>query len=206
VEHYAAAFIPNRLSGSLLINDGRGGDKRILLQWNPASPVSAKTLMVTAENRLGQINDAILICSPPALYRQPELLSPMEIMTAVDDQIKGWFFLIRELVLMFRRKNGGALGLVAPEFASGNGRDGPADLLGPSAAASFRAFSQGLLASASDEPFHILGFTASESSSSGSGEEAHFASYIFKNLEDGDRKNNGKWLKYSKLNILKRIM
>jgi hypothetical protein len=154
--------------------------------------------MLAAENRLGQVNDAILICSPPGMFRQAEALVPGEVENLVNDQIKGWFFLVRELALVFRARNEGTLTLVIPDVPPGGGKDAPADLLGPSAAASFKAFAQGLLASAANEPFQILGFTTAET-----GADGNFAEWIFKTIDSESRKNNGKWLKYSRLGLFR---
>jgi NAD(P)-dependent dehydrogenase (short-subunit alcohol dehydrogenase family) len=169
----------------------------IPLQWNPASPISARSLVLAAENRLGRIDDALLVCSPPAVYRNAETLLPSEVEIMVNDHIKGWFFLVRELALAFRARQRGTLALVVPDI-SGGGRDPAADLLGPSAAASFRAFAQGLLSSSASEPFQILAFSSSEA-----GQEADFASWLFKVVDEAGKKNSGKWHKYTRFSLFK---
>ena len=198
VEQYAAALIPNTFPVPEKAGDFDSSRRRIPLSWNPGSPISCRTLILAAENRLGQINDALLICSPPPLYRQPESLAPADIETIVNNQIKGWFFLVRELAMNFRARGEGTLSLVVPETAPSGGRDSPADLLGAPAAASFRALTQGLLSSAGAEPFQILGFSLSEI-----GQEGTFASWLFKILDEGGRKNSGKWHKYSKFTLFR---
>jgi hypothetical protein len=197
VESFAAALIPSRLplpTAEAAPTLAAGPEGSIPLQWNPASPISARTLVLAAENRLGQINDALLICSPPAVYRTAESLVPVEIESLINDHIKGWFYLVRELALVFRSRQKGSLALVVPDIASGGGRDSTADLLGPPAAAAFRAFAQGLLSSSVNEPYYALGFSSAEA-----GQEADFAAWIFKTLDEAGKKNSGKWYKYSKL-------
>jgi hypothetical protein len=198
VEQYAAASIPSPFPPSKAQPAPEQDKGKIPLQWNPGSPISARTLMVAAENRLGQINDAILVCSPPAMYRPAEALVPGEIENLVNDQIKGWFFLARELALYFRSRQSGNLALVVPEILAGGGKDAPADIFGPSAAASFRALAQGIITTSPNEPFQILGFSSAES-----GAEADFAAWLFRILDDGNRKNSGRWHKYSKLGFFK---
>ena len=198
VEQYATALIPNPFPAPEKVDTSGSGRGRIPLSWNPGSPISCRTLILAAENRLGQINDALLVCSPPGLYRQPEALVPADIETLVNNQIKGWFFLIRELALNFRSIGGGTLSLVVPEISSSSGRDSPADLMGASAAASFRALTQGLLSSAAAEPFQILGFSLSEI-----GQEGTFAAWMFKILDESGKKNSGKWHKYGKFTLFK---
>jgi NAD(P)-dependent dehydrogenase (short-subunit alcohol dehydrogenase family) len=150
--------------------------------------------VLAAENRMGRIDDAVLVCSPPALYRPAEALAPGEADSLINDHIKGWFFLVRELALYFRSRQAGTLALVVSEVPAGGGKDAPADLLGPPAAAAFRAFSQSLLASSAIEPFSILGFGSAEA-----GSEADFAAWFFKFIDEGGKKNSGKWHKYAKL-------
>ena len=228
VESFASAIIPNRFplpEPAAEVRQGRGargepqssrasvgvppaGGAGVLpprteaagsipLSWNPASPISARTLMLAAENRLAQINDAIIICSPPAVFKTPENLLPEEIEILVNDHIRGWFFLIRELVLYFRRCGEGSLSLVVPETPV-DGKNAAADLLGPSASASFRAFASGVLtqggqASPAGEPFKVMGFTTAEA-----GSEGDFAAWFFKIIDEGAPKNSGRWHKYSK--------
>jgi len=169
------------------------------LSWNPASPISARTLVLAAENRMEKINNAILICSPPAVFKTAETLTPQEIDFIVNDDIKGWFLLVRELVLYFRRVGSGSLSFVVPEISSGGGaKNTPVDLLGPAALASFQAFAQSILASSANEPFEVLGFTGFEA-----GSEAEFIPWLFKIIDEGSKKNSGRWHRYSKLRLFK---
>ncbi|MDR0623091.1 MAG: hypothetical protein LBG10_01515 [Treponema sp.] len=206
VERFALALIPNRLFGAApgaVSEASRSApppeEARIPLQWNPGSPVSARTLVLAAENRLEHIDEALLICSPPSVRRAAADLLPADIEIIVHDHIKGWFFLVKELASIFRARRAGSLALVFSEMGSG-GRDETADLLGPAALASFRAFAQSLLASAFHEPYLTMGFSASEA-----GTETAFAAFVFKLLEEGNTRNNGKWHKFSKLNPFNRL-
>jgi NAD(P)-dependent dehydrogenase (short-subunit alcohol dehydrogenase family) len=207
VEHFAQVLLPNRFS-----EQNRGGPRSTLLSgvgplpgpgsaaiplaWNPGSPISARTLVLSAENHLEHIDDAILVCTPPSLRRPAAELLPQDIEVLVNDHIKGWFFLVRELAGIFQARRSGALALVVPEL--GTGRDDQADLLGIPAAAAFRAFTQGLLAAAAAEPYLTLGFSSQEA-----GEDAAFAAYIFKLIDEANRRNSGKWHKFGKLMFFK---
>ena len=214
VKSFASALIPNRFplpegSGAAQPKPETAG--AVPLEWNPASPISARTLVLAAENRLEHINDAIVICSPPAVYKTSGSLSPEEIEILVNDHIKGWFFLIRELALYFRRAGSGSLSLVAPEApaeaAAGAGRDwgrdarnknNQADLLGSSAAAAFRAFAQSVLASSANEPFLTMGFGSADA-----GDEGEFAAWFFRIVDEGARKNSCRWHKFSKIKFFR---
>jgi hypothetical protein len=202
VEHFAIALIPNRLSEPLRAAVPAGSvpanNARLPLDWNPGSPISARTLVLAAENRLEHIDEAILICSPPSIRRAAAELPLADIEILINDHIKGWFFLIKELAAAFRARRAGTLALVYSDIGSGGARDDAADLLGPSSLASFRAFTRSLLASAFNEPYLTLGFAGSDAA-----DETGFASFVLKNLDEGNKRNNGKLHKYGKLNFFR---
>jgi NAD(P)-dependent dehydrogenase (short-subunit alcohol dehydrogenase family) len=205
VERFAAALIPNRLSDQTRMEGGlrpsgaaRPADTaRLPLEWNPGSPISARTLILAAENRLERIDEAILVCSPPSIRRPAAELPLADIEILINDHVKGWFFLVRELAACFRARQKGILALVYGG-AAGGGKDDAADLLGPSSLASFQAFTRGLLASALDEPYLAMGFSSSDA-----GNEAAFASFVVKFLDEGSRRDSGKLHKYGKFPLFK---
>jgi hypothetical protein len=146
------------------------------------------------------VDEAILICAPPSVRRLPEDLVPGEIETAVGDHIKGWFFLVRELAALFKAGRRGILSLVLSDIgAAGAGKDETADLLGPAVAAAFRALVQGLITASLAEPYRVLGFSSSEI-----GEDAAFAAFIFKILEEG-KPNGGRWHKFGRAGFFGRF-
>jgi len=191
VEQFAVALIPNRFS-EVSVRSSESDPKRLPCDWNPSSPISARTVVIAAENRLEHIDEAILICSPPSIRSNPgELpLSAVEIM--INDHVKGWFFLVKEITKVFKEKKHGTLALVYPDIAS-SVKDDAAEILGPSALASFRALTQGLLTAAHREPYITMGFSTSDA-----GNEPAFAAFIFKALDDAGVKSNGKMHKFGK--------
>ena len=206
VESYASASIPNRFniqetanapSASMEEREGASSGA-IQLAWNTASPISARTLILAAENRLKQINDAILICLPPAVYKAAENLLPEEIEILLNDHIKGWFFLIRELSKYFHRSGSGSLSFVVPEPSTGGGKNSQIDILGPAAIASFRALAQGIITSSANEPFRVMGFTGYEA-----GTESEFTAWFTKIIDDGSKRNSGRWHRYSKIGFFR---
>ena len=203
VESFVSVQIPNHFpmpeGGTVLPPQAETAKGAVPLSWNPASPISARTLVLTAENRLGKINNAVLVCSPPAVFKTADALTPQDIDILVNDEVKGWFLLVRELVLYFRRLGAGSLSFVAPEISSGGGaKNTPVDLLGPAASASFQAFAQSILASTTNEPFQVMGFTGFEA-----GSEGEFISWLFKVIDEGSGKNSGRWHRYAKLRLFR---
>jgi hypothetical protein len=212
VENYTIALLPNRLSGdnakirlqarqdnhSLESSAGQEQEKeaRIPLEWNPGSPISARTLIIAAENRLEHINLALLVCDPPSVRCAAADLSMANVEVLVNDHVKSWFFLVKELATNFKARGEGTLALVYPETTSS--RDDTADLLGPAALAAFRSFTRGLLSAALNEPYFTLGFSGAET-----GDEVGFAAFIFKQLDENNRRSNGKLYKYGKLGFFR---
>jgi hypothetical protein len=203
-EHFAAALIPNRLSGQLTgAPANRSGQDplekaRLPLDWNPGSPISVRALALAAQNRLLRIDEAVLVCAPPPLRCAAADLPLADIDILVNDHIKSWFYLVRELAAYFRRRQGGTLALVYQEAGAGGGRDETADLPGPSALASFKAFTHSLLTASFSEPYHVMGFSAPCA-----GDEAGFAAFIMKHLDEGNERSSGRLFKYGKLNFFK---
>ena len=202
VEHFAIALIPNRLSESkrtpVPANQSPVDTARLPLEWNPGSPISARTLILAAENRLEHIDEAILVCAPPSIRCSAEELPLADIEILVNDHIKSWFFLVKELAAVFRVRRHGSLALVYSDFGAGGGKDDAEDMLGSSSLASFQAFTRSLLVSAFNEPYLTLGFSGSDAA-----DEAGFASFILKYLDEGNRRNNGKLYKYGKLKFFR---
>jgi len=200
VEHFAAAYIPNRLSGAQAApkNASAANNARLLLDWNPGSPISARALVLAAENRLDKIDEAILVCSPPSIRRRASELPLADIEILINDHIKGWFFLIKEIAAVFSSRSRGTLALVYSDTNAGSGKDDSADLLGPSSLASFCALSQGLLAAAHNEPYSSVGFVNYDA-----GNEENFASFMFKCLDEGNRRSNGKLHRFGKFHFFK---
>lgn len=197
VEQYAAVTIPNRLTGAALAAAVSENEKRLTLDWNPSSPISARTLVLAAENRLEHIDDAILVCSPPSIYSSAAALPLSDIEITVNDYIKGWFFLVKELAAVFTNRKRGTLALVYPDI-SPTGRDDAADVLGPASLASFRSLTQGLLAAAHNEQYFTIGFSTSDA-----GNDAAFAAFIFKNIDEVNKRSNGKLHKFGKFNFFR---
>jgi len=196
VDQYAAAIIPNRLSGSSK-NTPPEIPQRMFLEWNPSSPISARTLAIAAENRLERIDDAILVCSPPSIRSSAAELSLSDIEIMLNDHVKGWFFLVKEIAAIFTARKHGVLALVYPDI-NRSGKDEAADVLGPSSLASFRALTNGLLTASANDQYITVGFSTSDT-----GNEAAFASFIFKSLEEVTKRSNGKLHKFGKFNFFK---
>jgi len=218
-EHYTLALLPDRSRDSPQTGDNTKKDLQarqgnsaqvssanrdlakevcVPLDWNPGSPLSARTLVIATENHFGHIDEAILVCDPPSVRYAAADLSMTDIEVLVNDHIKGWLFLVKELASIFRTREKGTLALVYSETSGAGGKDDAADFLGPVALAAFRALTRSLLDASFNEPYFTLGFSGADA-----GDEAGFAAFIFKQLEEGNRRGNGKLFKYGKLGFFR---
>jgi len=197
VEKYAIAPIANRFTGAEP-RPAVDSPARMVLDWNPGSPISARTLVLAAENRLESIGEAILVCNPPQVRKDVANFTFADVEMLVNDHIKGWLFLVKELAAVFKARGEGTLSLVYPDITEAAGEEETPDILGHSALAVFRSLTRNLLAAAFNEPYLTLGFTGIEA-----GDDSGFASFIFKQLEDKNRRGNGKLHKYGKLGFFK---
>ena len=198
-DRYALALIPNRFAEPRENPSSASLEKqRVPLDWNPGSAVSARALVLAAENRIGDIDEAILACSPPSVPCAAADLKPVDIEVLASDHVKSWLFLARELVSSFKMKKRGMLVLVYPEAGGAGGKEAVADILGSVAMASFRSLALGLLAGASSEAYAAQGFAGGEA-----GNEEGFANFIFRQLDDTKRRINGKLHKFGKAGFFK---
>lgn len=169
------------------------------LEWNPSSPISAKSLVLGAQNRLGKIDEAILVCAPPALRKDLAQVSPQELDSLMDDHIKGWWYLARELVSALRSRKAGTLALVLSEAPAQGNKDDPEDLMGPVIGSAFRSLAQGLLASSYADPFRTLAFSTTDV-----GDDGAYAAFVYKIIDEDNKRNSGKWHKYGKVGLFGR--
>ena len=203
-DNYAISLIPNRFAAAQK-QPVQTSEKRIFLEWNPSSPISARTLVIAAENRLETIDHALLVCAPPPILSAAGSgiknnvadtpLADIEIM--INDHVKSWFFLVKEVAIAFANRKHGNLVLIFPDN-TGSGKDEITDVLIPSALASFRALTNSLLSAAYNEPYTTMGFSCSDT-----GSEPAFASFIFKTIDEGNKRSSGKLHKFGKFSFFK---
>ncbi|MFZ5369089.1 MAG: hypothetical protein ACOZCE_12750 [Spirochaetota bacterium] len=170
----------------------------IPLTWTPGSAISSRTLLVSAENRLSRLDEALLVFAPPTLRTRPEQLDPAQISLFIDDYLKGWYYLIREFSRYFRQRKAGILAMVLAEGPMVTEKEESPDMLGPVLGSAFRALMQSVLASAAAEPYRILGFSGNDPS-----QDADFASFIFKILDEDTKRDTGKLHRFGKIGIFR---
>ncbi|MDR0551448.1 MAG: hypothetical protein LBG72_05475 [Spirochaetaceae bacterium] len=160
-------------------------EERHILDWLPQSPLSARALVIAAENRLGIFDAALLVCAAPSRIF-PADPDCGEISAAIDRYVKSYLFLARELRAYFR-KHGGTLAFVCAE---GGAFGGPLSSLITQA---FYSFAGEVLLKAQDEK--CIGFLGARSLE-GAVEADDFAAFILKTMENQKQTDTRKWQKF----------
>jgi NAD(P)-dependent dehydrogenase (short-subunit alcohol dehydrogenase family) len=178
---------------ALSIIPSQNRDKRIVdglefLDWNPGSPISALNLVLAAENKIGALTGGIIVCAAPDNADAADF-SPAGIDFIINNHVKSYMFLARELARHFRAARNGALTLALLEEPSSSLLSGPVF-------SAFKSFSSNLLTNLNSEYFRTAAFVCEEKKPPPVNE---FAAYIFKTLSENKKLDDGKWFKFTKL-------
>jgi hypothetical protein len=131
------------------------------------------------------------------LASRPEDINPAQLEKALNYHLKGWYYLSRELCRVFKDRGSGTLAFIVPEGPPSKSGDSP-DLLGPALGAAFKSFAQSVLALPPPLPYEAYGFSAENA------DPAAFAAFIFKIIDEGGRRNAGRWHKYGRVGLFGR--
>ena len=153
--------------------------------WNKRSPLSARNAILTAVNEYGRVDEAVLCIEASDTAKTfHELSTPMYDLQ-IDRIIKGYGYLIKELIQLFIKQNGGRLLILIDN--GGRTHMPPVD----SAIFSYiRSLSRSLSSLYQNEAFRIYCF---ESESSRTDD---FISYVFKTADES-RFSPGKLYKFA---------
>jgi NAD(P)-dependent dehydrogenase (short-subunit alcohol dehydrogenase family) len=155
------------------------------ISWNTRSPLSASTVVRSISNQFGQIQDIYIIYTPGVENRAFHDLPSSAIETIVDDQVKGYTFLLRELFALTRKKKNIFLHCIV--------YTGGSEILAPQDAAALgyiRSLISSLFTFYQNEDILFNGFESS------SPDHDAFAAYIQKQTGDAKSKTNRKWFRF----------
>jgi hypothetical protein len=156
------------------------------IEWNPRSPLSARTVITEALNALDVIDETLIVFSADAGKKEFHELSFADIEKTVDEGVKSFFFLVKEAFMALRRQRKGIL-----TFAH---HDGGVEVLPPlqaAASAAFRSFASSLFAQYQNEPFSLYGYYAS------SAETRAFARFLSGLADTRTQKTARRWVRFS---------
>ena len=185
----ALSLIPGN-SDPRRFEHGAATESPVPLDWNPCSPISARSLILAAENRNGPVVSSIIVCAA-ANNAEIRDFSPAGIDFVVNNHIKSYMFLANELTRSFRARRNGTLAFVLLEGQS------PAILAAPVFGA-FKSFSGSMLAQSNTEYLSTLAFSYEEKNIPKINE---YAAYIFKTIEENKKTDRAGWFRFTKLNM-----
>jgi hypothetical protein len=85
------------------------------ISWNRRSALSARSLLLHAQTTCGRIEEAIVIYSPVHESNPFHASTVVSIEDRVDAEVKGYLFLLRELVALFESQRSGRLVLAVSD-------------------------------------------------------------------------------------------
>ncbi len=178
-----AAVPPEAIEAAETRNAGQA-EAITYMPWNRRSPISAHTLVRSAFNMGGGLDDALVLDVPRVSGLPVHELSAADIDKAFDECLKPSVFLVRELLPYFLDRNAGFLGLAS--FCA-YAQDIHAPALEQAVREGFKGFASSFLSlyeasSVVVNAFQSYGADAEE-----------FALFIERSMEDKARKISGRW-------------
>jgi hypothetical protein len=162
-----------------------GGQPHVL-EWNRRSPVSAQSVLLECRSLMGGLESAIVVFASSRDNRAFHEAPAGYIEETVDTGLKGYMFLLRELLGYFQKTGSGTLAVAVHDEGS--------EILSPVEAcvsASFAALVQSLAVFYQNEPVSIAGFRSSTT------QVNEYAQFIRRTLEEKQGRTAGVWHKYS---------
>jgi hypothetical protein len=165
---------------------GAGG-AAAAIAYEPRSFVSASTLVLSAENALGQLDAAVLVFDPAGAKAELLGAKPGELAALVEECCAGPLFLAREIVRRFEARGAGRLLLLAPESP----RDAAPSPAAAMAEKAFEGLGMGLFAAASSASWSAFGVRDA------SGQPERASRFALELLSEPKPSKAGRWLRYS---------
>ncbi len=176
---------PNKKSSSKKSN-------LIEIPWNSKSPLSAKNMILECHNKLSGFDEALTIFSSEQNNKPIHEIPSSIIEEAIDTNLKGNIFILKEIILYFQNKGVGNISLIN----SITQNEIPAPLYALELGA-LSALTKSLFASYQNEQLAVNSF------SSQSFEIDEYADFIFKNISDRGKVVHGKMFKFQDRGMLK---
>ena len=156
------------------------------VSWNRRSALSARSVVLHGQNLHGRLAEAVVVFSPVRESVPFHDSSIVSVENRTDAEVKGYLFMIRELVSLFQKQGGGRLVLAVLDQASELRSPLEAMSLG-----SFQATAEALQRFYEQEPIEIrLCYSRSD-------DPAGYAGFIVDTLTaPRARRQRNEWLRY----------
>lgn len=179
--HQVAALVGDARSADF---PGTSGRSPLVVPWSRRSPAGARAAVLSALNRFGVLEEAVVTGPRPSVAAPPHLLASSDVERVLDDGLKGPIFLVRELLQAFLRRGRGVLSLVC---YSERRDEEPGPAMELAAHEGWQGFAAGALDAGTEKSVLVNGFKAS-----GVGHE-EAAAFVDRSLEEKARKVTGRW-------------
>ncbi len=161
------------------------GDELTYVEWNRRSPISARSVLLALENGAEAVEEVFVVFQPETTAVPFNEAQASQIEEVVDGSIKGYLFLLREILAHGIRRAGVRVNLVV-ENSTG-------ELTPPLEAATTGAFLAGaraLMALYQQESIRFRGFQSSGK------EGREYARFVLDTIRDKGEKSFGRWSKF----------
>ncbi len=161
------------------------GSGLVYIPWTRRSLLSARSMLLSADRDSQGFSRAVLVCAPEGINTPLHQTESALIEQSVDGALKGYLFVLKEILAYFLRRGEGDLTVIW--------YDGGAEVLPPfdaAIAASMQGLFRSLLAFYEEEPVVLRGLQASESDSRA------VAHWVSEQIFDRGDKSAGRWQKY----------
>jgi NAD(P)-dependent dehydrogenase (short-subunit alcohol dehydrogenase family) len=182
--HFSVMATYDPKAGEPELPDGFGDDL-IYVEWNRRSPISARSVLLQAENVAGDLEEIFVVYSSEGVSVPFHETQASKIEEVVDGAVKGYLFLLREALSHALRRGGTGVNIVI--------QDTGGELLPPLEAAvsgSFLTAARALMTFYPEEAVQIRGFQST------SVESREFAKQILDTIRDKGEKAAGRWTKF----------
>lgn len=171
-------------SGESPSDSPAGGIRRV--NWNRRSPLSARALLVQAQNLVSPVTDIVYAHSGRASSTPFHEIGAAQFEQTVDNDTRGRLFFLKEALALLQRTGGGSLTLLL------NGEVGAEALpLDAETGGAFVALGRALFTWYQNEPVVLRGFQ----SAGNSAEE--FSRFAIEQIVANNPKQKDRWFKYS---------
>ncbi len=168
------------------------GDMLSYTPWTRRSLLSARSVILSVEREQNGLRHAIVVCSPEGVNQPLHETESAVIEERVDAAIKGYLFMIKEVIAQLVRNGGGECTLVW--YDAGSEVMPPLDA---AIAGAVHGLMRSLIAFYEDEPVVMRGFQASDS------ERRAVARWVLEQTFDRGDKSAGRLQRYGqKMGIL----
>lgn len=153
--------------------------------WSRRSLLSARSMLLSVDRDSQGFSRAILVCAPEGVNTPLHQTESALIEQTVDAALKGYLFVLKELLAYFVRRGEGDLTVVW--------YDGGADVLPPfdaALASAMQGLVRSLLTFYEEEPVVLRGLHGSES------DARAVARWVVEQILDRPGKSGGRWQKY----------